>query len=59
MRSYRVKFKLDVFGVPGKLVKYVVHLSKMKKIKKIKIKSSYKLSKLQSTNQPVFGLNEF
>ena len=43
------KLESDVFGVPGKLVKYVVHLSK--KEKKLKnYFSSHKLAKQQSTN---------
>jgi hypothetical protein len=39
---------LDVLGVHGKLVKYVVHLSKRKKLKKIYF-SSHKLPKQQLT----------
>jgi hypothetical protein len=41
--------ELDELGVPGKLMKYVVHLSKRKSwfLKNI---SSYKLPKLQSTS---------
>jgi hypothetical protein len=53
--------ELDVFGVPGKLVKYVVHLFKRKKKKKKKNKnknknifyfifSSHKLPKQQSNS---------
>jgi hypothetical protein len=41
--------ELGVLGVHGKLVKYVVHLSKRKKLKKIYF-SSHKLPKQQSTN---------
>jgi hypothetical protein len=41
--------ELDVLGVHGKLVKYVVHLSKRKNWKKIK-NSSHKLPKQQSTS---------
>jgi hypothetical protein len=37
------EFELDVLGVHGKLVKYVVHLSKIKN-------SSHNLPKQQSTN---------
>jgi hypothetical protein len=40
--------ELDVLGIHGKLVKYVVHLFK-RKIEKIN-KSSHKLSKQQSTS---------
>jgi hypothetical protein len=40
---------LDVLGVHGKLVKYVVHLSKRKKLKKIYF-SSHKLPKQQLTS---------
>jgi hypothetical protein len=41
--------ELGVVGVHGKLVKYVVHSSKRKKLKKIYF-SSHKLPKQQSTN---------
>jgi hypothetical protein len=43
------ELELDELGVPGKLVKYVVHSSKEKKLKKNYF-SSLKLLKLQSTN---------
>jgi hypothetical protein len=46
-----------VLGVPGKLVKYVVHSSK-KKLKKLNF-SSHKLPKLQSTSfwfQGILGI---
>jgi hypothetical protein len=49
--------EFDVLGVQGKLVKYVVHLSK-----KIKYFSSHKLPKQQSTNswsQEILGVKEF
>jgi hypothetical protein len=46
--------EFDVLGVPGTLVKYLVHSSKRKSEKNYF--SSHKLSKLQ---QPVFGLKEF
>jgi hypothetical protein len=47
-----MKSEFDVLGVPRKLVKYVVYLSKRKKEKKKKRKkdSSHKLPKLQSTS---------
>jgi hypothetical protein len=48
--------ELDVLGVPDKLVKYVVHLSKI--LKKIYF-SSHKLPKLQSTtiwSQGILGV---
>jgi hypothetical protein len=41
--------EFDVLGVHGKLVKYVVHSSKRKKIEKIYF-SSHKLPKQQSTS---------
>jgi hypothetical protein len=41
--------ELDVLGIHGKLVKYVVHLSKRKKMKK-QYFSLQKLPKQQSTN---------
>jgi hypothetical protein len=41
--------ELDVLGVHGKLVKYVVHSFKRKKLKKNYF-SSHKLPKQQSTN---------
>jgi hypothetical protein len=44
-----MKSRLDVLGVPGKFVKYVVHLSERKKLKKNK-NSSHKLPRLQSTS---------
>jgi hypothetical protein len=51
--------ELDVLGIHGKLVKYVVHLSKRKKLKK-KYFSSHKLPKQQSTSfwsQGILGVN--
>jgi hypothetical protein len=50
---------LGVLGVHGKLVKYVVHLSKIKKLKKNYF-SSHKLPKQQSTrfwSQGILGVN--
>jgi hypothetical protein len=50
--------ELDVLGVPGKLVKYVVHLSKKIKLKK-NCFSSHKLPKQQSTivwSQGILGI---
>jgi hypothetical protein len=43
------ELELDVLGIPGELVKYVVHSSKRKKLKIIYF-SSHKLPKQQSTN---------
>jgi hypothetical protein len=51
--------ELDVLGVHGKLVKYVVHSSKRKKLKKINF-SSHMLPKQQSTgfwSQGILGVN--
>jgi hypothetical protein len=51
--------KLDVLGVHGKLVKYVVHSSKRENWKEKK-KSSHKLPKQQSTSfwsQGILGVN--
>jgi hypothetical protein len=51
--------ELDVLGVQGKLVKYVVHLSKRKNWKKIDF-SSHKLPKQKSTSflsQGILGVN--
>jgi hypothetical protein len=51
--------ELGVLGVHGKLVKYVVHSSKGKKLKKKK-NSSHKLPKQQSTSfwsQGILGVN--
>jgi hypothetical protein len=47
--------ELDVLGVHGKLVKYVVHLSKRKNWKKI----SFHHTSYPNSNQPIFGLKEF
>jgi hypothetical protein len=52
--------ELDVLGVHGKLVKYVAHLSKSKKLKNNYF-SSHKLPKQQSTNfwsQGILGVNQ-
>jgi hypothetical protein len=44
-----------MLGVHGKLVKYLIHLSKRKNSKKNKIlHTSY-----PNSNRPVFGLKEF
>jgi hypothetical protein len=54
------ELELDVLGVPGKLVKYVVHLSKIKSNFYFYF-SSHKLPKLQSTNfwsQGILGVNQ-
>jgi hypothetical protein len=51
--------ELDVLSVHGKLVKYVVHLSKRKKLKKNYF-SSHKLPKQKSTSfwfQGILGVN--
>ena len=50
-----MELEFDVLGVPRKLVKYVIHLSKEKNWR-IKGKSLQKLPKLQSSS---FGLKEF
>jgi hypothetical protein len=53
------ELEFDVLGVHGKLVKYVVHLSKRNNWKKNK-KSSHKLPKQQSTSfwsQGILGVN--
>jgi hypothetical protein len=47
--------KFDVLGIVGKLVKYVVHLSKRKKFKKIISLPIWCAKK----KQLVFGLKEF
>jgi hypothetical protein len=47
--------ELDVLGVHGKLVKYVVHLSKRKKIKKY----IFLLTSCPNSNRPVLGLKKF
>jgi hypothetical protein len=46
---------LDVLGVPGKLVKYVVHSSTRKKIKKI----IFLHTSCPNCYPPVFGHTEF
>ena len=45
-----LELELDMLGVLGKLVKYVVHLSKRKRKENLILKSLHKLSKLQSSN---------
>jgi hypothetical protein len=47
------ELEFNVLGVHRKLVKYVVHLSKRKKLKK---KISY--TSCPNSNQPVFGIKE-
>jgi hypothetical protein len=47
--------KLDVLGVHGKLVKYVVHSSKRKKLKK----NIFLHTSCPNNNRLVFGLKEF
>jgi hypothetical protein len=47
--------ELGVLGVHGKLVKYVVHSFKRKKLKKIKNLHT----SCPNSNRPVFGLKEF
>jgi hypothetical protein len=49
------ELELDVLGVHGKLVKYVVHLSKRKKRKKI----IFLHTSCPNINRPVFGFKEF
>jgi hypothetical protein len=49
------ELELDVLGVYGKLVKYVVHSSKRKK----KIKKKFLHTSFPNTNPPVFALEEF
>jgi hypothetical protein len=46
------ELELDMLGVPRKLVKYVVHLSKRKKIEK-------KIFFFTQAAQTIFGLKEF
>jgi hypothetical protein len=49
------ELELDMLGVHGKLVKYVVHSSKRKKLfKKNKIHTS-----CPTSNRPIFGFKEF
>jgi hypothetical protein len=58
---FHMESELGVLGVHGKLVKYVVHSSKKKKLKKIYF-SSHKLPKQQSTSfwsQEILGVNRF
>jgi hypothetical protein len=47
--------ELGVLGVHGKLVKYVVHLSKRKNRKK----NSFLHTSCLNSNRPDFGLKEF
>jgi hypothetical protein len=47
--------ELDVLGVHGELVKYVVHLFKRKK----KVKKKFLHTSCPNSNQPIFGLKEF
>ena len=50
-----IELEFNMLGVPKKLVKYVVHLSKRENYKKKKILST----SCPNCNQPVFGLKEF
>jgi hypothetical protein len=47
--------ELGVLGVPGKLAKYVVHLSKRKNWKT----NIFLHTSCPNSNRPVFGLKEF
>jgi hypothetical protein len=47
--------ELDVLGVPGKLVKYVIHSFKRKNWKKM----IFLHTSCPNSNRPVFGLKEF
>jgi hypothetical protein len=49
------ELELDMLGVHGKLVKYVVHSSKRKKWKKF----NFLHTSCPNSNRPVFGLKEF
>ena len=49
------ELELDMLGVHGKLVKYVIHLSKRKNWKKI----TFLHTSCPNSNEPVFGLKEF
>ena len=49
------KLKLDMLGVYGKLVKYVVHLLKRKNYKKI----NFLYTSCPERNRPLFGLKGF
>jgi hypothetical protein len=49
------ELELDVLGVHGKLVKYGVHSSKRKKLKK----NIFLHTSCPNSNRPVFGLKEF
>jgi hypothetical protein len=49
------ELELDVLGVHGKLVKYVVYSSKRKNCKKI----IFLHTSCPNSNRPVFGLKEF
>jgi hypothetical protein len=50
-----MELELDVLGVPGKLVKYVVHSSK----RKIEFKKKFLHISCPNCNQSVFGFKEF
>jgi hypothetical protein len=57
-----MELEFDVLGVHGMLVKYVVHLSKRKKLNFLFFSFSHKLPKQQSTNfwsQGILGVNIF
>jgi hypothetical protein len=49
------ELELDVLGIHGKLVKYVVHLCKRKKEKENKINHT----SCPNSNRPIVGLKEF
>jgi hypothetical protein len=52
-----MELELDVLGALGKLVKYVVRLSKRKKLKKVKIKILH--TSYPNCKRPIFYLKEF
>jgi hypothetical protein len=49
------KSELGMLGIHGKLVKYVIHSSKRKNLKKI----MFLHTSCPNNNRPVFGLKEF
>jgi hypothetical protein len=51
-----MELEFDMLGVLGKLVKYVVHSSKRKKLKRKKKKLH---TSCPNNNRPVFGFKEF
>jgi hypothetical protein len=54
LRRAHTESELDVLGVHGKLVKYVVHSSKRIEKKRKNLHTS-----CLNSNRPVFGLKEF